>query len=239
VPQARSGIELRLDMKPWPVHALLSCRFMHHPIDQAEELAAGAGGAYVAASLDTLAWRLVQALAAAAGVVVQREDTPVHTLLTLEFPRTVNERVLDTVPDSLGSLLPSAPDGDAEGVVNHVLVLATRREVRNQVRESIRHMGLTIDNAASVEEAQIFSAETPPQAVVYEAALGVGPGFTNWRDSLLARAPRTVFIEISEEGRAMEIVTVDGHHVTRVGRDAVVRSLPSALSFELARQAGR
>jgi hypothetical protein len=236
VAQARSAVEFRLDMKPWPMHALLSCRFMHHPIDQAEELAPGASGAYVAASLDTLDWRLVQALASAAGVIAERDDTPVHTLLTLEFPRTVNERSLDTVADALDTLTPA---GAAVRSVHHVLVLAARREVRNQVRESIRPMDLMIDYATNVEEAQIFCAEAPPQAVVYEAALGRNSCYVRWRDSVLARAPRTVFIEICEEGRAMEVTMIDGHRVTRVGRDAVVRSLPSALSFELSRQAGR
>ena len=230
---ARSGIELRVEMKSWPAHALLNCRFMHHPADQADELPPGAGGGFVATALDTLAWRLVQTRASALGVIAGRDDTPVHTSMTLEFPRTVNEMVIDTLS---GPLQLTLNIGSAPPVPNQVLVLAARREMRNQVRESLRQMDLSVNCASDLEEARSFSAEIRPQAVVYEAAFGVDCAFARWRDELLARWPDTAFIEVCDEGRAMEVVIVDGHQITRVGRDAVVRSLPSALTFELAHQ---
>ena len=236
VARARSGIEFRLEMKSWPAHALLSCRFVHHPVDQAKELPPGAVGAFVARSLDTMAWRLVLAWASALGLIAERDDTPVRTSMTLEFPRTVDERVIDTV----ASPLQTAPDtGPETPVAGQVLVLATRREMRNQVRASLRQMNLAVNYAADLEEASRLSAETQPQAVVYEAAFADECAFAIWRDELLARAPDTGFIEVSDQGRALEIVTINGLQVARVGRDAMVRSLPSALSFELARQAER
>ncbi len=232
----RSGIELRVEMKPWPAHALLTCRFMHRPADQAEEFPQSAGRNYVAHSLDTMVWLLVLARASALGLVARREDTPVHTSMTLEFPRTVNEMVIDTLSAPLElnlNLDATVP------VLSHVLVLAARRETRNQVRESIRQMELAVNYAADLVEARKSRADTLPQIVVYEAAFSADRAFARWRDELLAHAPDTAFIELSNEGVAMEIVVVDGHQITRIGRDAVVRSLPSALSFELERQAGR
>ena len=233
VAHARSGIELRLDMKSWPAHALLSCRFVHHPADQAEDLPPAALGSFVARSLETVAWRLVQAWASALGVIAAREDTPVRTSMTLEFPATVNEMSIDTVASPLQTL----PD-TGTAAPSAVLVLAARREMRNQVRASIRQMNLAVSYADDIEEARRLSTETRPRAVVYEAAFGVDCAFVRWRDELLARAPDTAFIEVSDEGRVLEIVSAKGLQVARVGRDAVVRSLPSALSFELTRPGG-
>jgi hypothetical protein len=236
IAHARSGIELRVEVMSWPAHAVLDCRFMHRPPDQADELPPTDTRGYVARSLDTMVWLLVRARASALGLIARREDTPVHTSMSLEFPRTVNEMVIDTLSAPLQL---KVDIGTAAPVLSHVLVLAARREMRNQVRESIRRMELAVHYAADLDAARDDGARTPPQIVVYEAAFSGDFMFARWRDELRARAPDTAFIELSNEGVAMEIVIVDGHQITRIGRDAVTRSLPSALSFELERQAGR
>jgi len=235
IENARSTIEFRLEVKTWPVNALLSCRFGHQPADQVEDDGSPVGGRYVASRLDTMAWRLVQQAAQSLGLVLSRQDTPATTLLTLEFPRTVNQLMLATAANE-NDTIELRPAGEPAAQVNHVLVLASRREVRNQVREAIRHMNLMADYAHDIEAAREFIADATPQAVVYEAAMGT-ESFEALRRDLLARAPRTSFIQISEEGRALEISMHDGRQLTRIGRDAVVESLPSALNFELARAA--
>ena len=231
---ARSMIEFRLEVKTWPVHAFLSCRFAHQPADEAEEEGADATR-YIARRLDTMTWHLVQRAAQELEVVVVRQDTPVSTLLTLEFPRTVNEMMLGERPAETDSIV-IEPASGVRSALSHVLVLAARREVRNQVREALRTMDLMLDCANDLDEAREFSAAAAPQAVVYDAALG-GDRFDAWRQALLARAPQTVFIQIGEGGPGLEISTVAGRQVTRVGLDAIGKTLPPALSFELQRAA--
>jgi DNA-binding response OmpR family regulator len=112
-----------------------------------------------------------------------------------------------------------------------VLVVAARRELRQQVREAIRHMGLIVDFVPSVAEAAAFCDGGPPHAVVYEAALG-GERLESLRRRIREQAPDAAFIEIAEEGDGFETSGADGA-AARVGRDAIRTALPSALLHEL------
>jgi hypothetical protein len=230
---ALTAIEFRLDVKTWPVHAVLSCRFSHHPADQVDEERHAASNGHVATTLDTMSWRLVQQAAQSMGLLLSREDTPTTTLMSLEFPQTVNQLQLGAATND-GNALALGPDFDADPTLSQVLVVASRREVRNQVREALRGMDLMTDYATSLDEAREHSAHSPPQAVIYELALA-GEAFEDWRRELLAESPHTAFIQIAEEGRALEISMQDGREITRVGRDAVTEALPSVLGFELTR----
>ena len=118
-----------------------------------------------------------------------------------------------------------------------MLVLAGRREVRNVVREALRPMDLVVDFVSSVEEVQQQCAEAVPHVVVYEASLG-GQRFDRLREELLAQAPHLAFIQIAEQGKAMQVMNVGGHQLTSVGRDAIIESLPEAMAFELTRTQG-
>lgn len=220
---AQSSIEFRIDMKPWPVHARLSCRFAYRPADRPD--------AGPSAGLDSLAWRLLQQTAATMGLVVERREADGETTLVLEFPRTVNEQIEGAAVIEIDhGFSPSANSKPLAG--SHVLVVAARREVRSQVRESIRHMGLIIDLVGSVDEATEFCRDGLPHAIVYESALR-GERFERLREEILAQAPEFVFIEIIEEGNVFEVSSFSGTGTARVGRDAIAASLPSALMFEL------
>ncbi len=76
---AHSFIEFAIDIKPWPVHALLVCRFAHRPPDQLQDAAEPA----VPARLDSLVWRLVEQTAWTMGLLVDPKDTGGVTALTL------------------------------------------------------------------------------------------------------------------------------------------------------------
>jgi hypothetical protein len=236
---ARTHIEFRIDMKPWPAHARLGCRFGHQPPDLVaeEQRAAAASGSASEAlhvrSLDTLSWRLVEHICRIMGLVVERADSVAETALTLEFPRTVNETVegmtaveLDTGFASTGHSLPLAG--------NQVLVVASRRDVRNQVRHAIAHMGMIVDFVTSVDDARAFCREGVPHALIYEAALA-GEQFEALRGELLSLAPDLVYVEITEQGQSFEVSSFGGAALARVGRDAIISSLPSALMFELSK----
>lgn len=222
---ARSHIEFRIDIKSWPEHARLGCRFAHIPADelppQAPQQADG---------LDTVPLQLLRRLAQALGLLLERADTPGTAQLTLEFPRTVSESMalleLDE-PDPIG------PNSQPM-VGRHVLVIASRRETRNAVRDTLRSMGLMVDYVASIDEAREFCGGGLPHAILFEAALA-GENFRKLRAEWSQEVPTLAFIEISEQGRELEVLDIGGQRTSRIGRDVIASALPSALMFELSK----
>lgn len=227
-----SRIELTLTVTDWPPCARLGLAYshlVHTPIG-------GAAGRPLPAeetALNTMSWHLLRQTAAALGLRMWRHDPPGRTRLVFEFTDTLAPHAgpAGTTPFD-GRAAPALPAQPLAG--RHVLVLAGRRDVRNAVREALRPMGPMLDFVASLEEVQQQCADTLPHAVVYEASLG-GPRFDRLRAELLAQAPRLAFVEIAEQGKAMQVIRVGGHALTSVGRDAIIESLPEALVFELMR----
>ena len=224
---ARSHIEFRIDIKSWPEHARLACRFAYIPADELPARAAAD-----AALLDSVPWQLLRQLAQSLGLVLQRADEAGNTLLTLEFPRTVGGSLVLLDLDEPGH---GAPNSQPM-VGRHVLVIASRRETRNAVRDTLRPMGLMVDYVASVDEARQFCSGGLPHAIVFEAALA-GENFCRLRAEGSRELPALAFIEITEQGRELEVIDLGGQRSSRIGRDVIASALPSALMFELA-QAG-
>lgn len=226
---ARSHIEFRIDIKPWPVHARLACRFAYIPAD---ELPA-AHPVPAAQRLETVPWQLLSRLAQTLGLMVQREDKDGCTQLTLEFPRTVNEGV--TTLSTLEFDEPGASAPNSQPMVGrHVLVIASRRETRNGVRDTLRSMGLMVDYVGSIDEARQFCEGGLPHAIIFESALA-GENFRKLRAEWSREVPTLAFIEIAEQGRELEVSDIGGQRTSRIGRDVIASALPSALMFELAK----
>jgi CheY-like chemotaxis protein len=235
---AVSRVDMALDVKGWPTRARLVCSFAFEHADlvdtsygQSEELHPR--------SVETMSWRLLHQIAAVLGLNVLRRDDGGRTTLTVEFPETLAPRV-----EGLGVAL-DADQGDPGALVansqpmagHHVLVVATRREIRNTVRESLRNMGMMVDFVTSLEEAEQFCRSSMPHAIVYDALLR-GERFERLRNEWLTEVPNLAFVQLAESGHAFELLNVDGRQFASVGRDAIMQQLPSALSFELSRLAG-
>ena len=231
---AQSHIEFKIDVKNWPVHARLACRFAHRPADQVTDGAANDTSIDGSAkSLDSLHWRLLEQTAWAMGLPVQREDDAVNTVLTLEFPRTTSDEIEGVSTLELDDgFAPSTNSKPLAG--NHVLIVASRREMRVQVRDALRNMGLIVDFVNTVEEAAEFCREGLPHAIIIESIQN-GERFGQLRDEISAEVPEFVFIEIIEEGATFEMSGFSGSTMARVGRDVIASSLPSALMFELSK----
>ena len=226
---AQSQIDFAIDIKTWPQHARLSCRFAHRAID---DLADGAD-AVAPRGLDSLGWRLLEQTAWTMGLVVERKDEPHVTTLTLEFPRTAGTELegVSTMEINEGF----APSSNSQPLAgSHVLVISARREMRVQIRDALRNMSLIIDFVNSVDEATAFCREGLPHAVIIES-IQAGARFENFRDEVIAEVPDFVFIEIVEEGTAFEMSGFSGSTTARVGREVLASSLPSALLFELSK----
>jgi len=128
-----------------------------------------------------------------------------------------------------------APSSNSQPLAgSHVLVVASRRDMRVQIRDALRNMSLIIDFVNSVDEAANFCRDGLPHAIVIEA-IQKGERFAAFRDDILDEVPGFVFIEIIEEGSDFEMSGFGGPSMARVGRDLIASSLPSALVFELSK----
>jgi hypothetical protein len=227
---ARSQVEFAIDIKTWPVHAQLHCEFAHRPADQVDE--AGSAAEPVP-QLDSLAWRLIEQTAWTMGLPIERGGNAGTTTLVVEFPRTASDELEGVSTMELDDgFAPSTNSKPLAG--NHVLVIASRREVRLQIRDALRNMGLIIDFVNSVDEAVVFCRDGLPHAIIVESVQR-GERFMQLRDEILAEVPGFAFIEIIEEGTMFEMSGFSGSSMARVGRDVVANSLPSALMFELSK----
>lgn len=224
---ARSNIEFRIDIKTWPAHARLATRFAVRPADQPADTE------WSPSQLDSMTWRLVEQTAWTMGLPIERKLEGHEVHLTIEFPRTVSDQLEGMSAIELDQgFSPSLQSKPLMG--SQVLVVASRRDVRVQIRDAIRNMGLIVDFVNSVDEARDFCRGGLPHAIVIESVLR-GERFNEMRREIDAEGAEVVFIEIIEEGNTFEISGFGGLSMARVGRDAILTSLPSALMFELAK----
>lgn len=224
---ARSNIEFRIDIKTWPAHARLATRFAVRPVDQQADTEGSPS------QLDSMTWRLVEQTAWTMGLPIERKLEGHEVHLTIEFPRTVSDQLEGMSAIELDQgFSPSLQSKPLVG--SQVLVVASRRDVRVQIRDAIRNMGLIVDFVNSVDEARDFCRGGLPHAIVIESVLR-GERFNEMRREIDAEGAEVVFIEIIEEGNTFEISGFGGLSMARVGRDAILTSLPSALMFELAK----
>lgn len=229
-----SRVDLTLDIRNWPAHARIACRFRHRPADEVD-VDASPRQAAPEESLETMSWQLLQHTARALGLGVERRDAAGFTTLTLEFADTLVPRVVG---------LDAAAPGETAGHAahsnplsgRHVLVLAARRETRALVRDALRPMGMMADYAGSLDEAAEFCRATLPHAIVYDAALA-DARFEPLRQAWLHALPTLVFVELAADARGFEMLNAGAHPLARVGRDDIAGSLPAALSHELTRLA--
>ena len=101
-----------------------------------------------------------------------------------------------------------------------VLVIAARREVLNQIRQTLLPMGVGFDSVSTVDAAREFCRQGLPQAIVYESLM-YDSAFDGMRNDIKLQCPELAWIEIVEEGDAFEISSFGGMSMARVGRNAI------------------
>ena len=235
---ARTPVDFLLDMKTWPAHARFVCRFGHVPADQVAADASPTMGKpplnrHVEA-LDCLSWRLLEQLGHTMQLPMQRIDTAGDTTVTIEFPQTASDSLTGTSAKQAadrGVLLSGDPRPLAG---NQVLVIASRRDIGNQIRHAVAHMGLALEFVDGVDAARTACQHGLPHAIIYESAAR-DRGLDQLRADISHQQGDLAWIEITEHGEAFEVSSFGGMSMARVGRDAIATSLPSALMFELAK----
>jgi hypothetical protein len=190
-----------------------------------------AAGASTAHRLETLQWQLLRRLAATMGVALERDDGSARCRLTVALPRAVAETRYVRAQANPGFALGTHAKPLAG---HHVLVVAPRRALRQEVLDAIRPIGLLVDVVASLEEARAFCREGLPHAVVADALLG-GDRLLALQDELLAAAPRLPVIAVAEGDEDCAASAAHAMRLARVRRESVADALPAALMFELMR----
>lgn len=227
---AKSEIDLAVEMQPRTHQGRLVCQFTAFSADQLDD---GANTDGSRGRLDSLTWRLLEQTAWTMGLPVERKTEDGATRLMIEFPRTAHEAMegVSSVELNEGFALSSNSKPLAG---SHVLIVASRRDMRMQLRESIKDMGLIIDMVSSVDEAFDFCHEGLPHAIVVEGILR-GERLKQLRREIVAEVPDFAFVEIVEEGSQFEMSSTGNRSVARVGRGAIESALPSVLMFELSK----
>ena len=184
--------------------------------------------------LNAIVWRILEQTAAAMGLVMQHHDDAQTASLTLQFSRAAPEEVPPVALEvSDEGAAPAANTRPLAG--SQVLVISSRRDMRVQVRDALRNMGLMIDFVSSVNEAAQFAEGGAPDAVIIES-IQRGDRFAKFRETLRANSPDIAFIEIVEQGRTFEKSGFGEESLGRVGRDVIDTARPAALVHELSRE---
>lgn len=228
---AQGLVEFRVQTRPWPARAQLISTFCHELTGQSDLIPDAPEDA--AQRLDTLNWHLLEQTAQAMGLTTQRRLDKGQVSLCLEFPGDVQPVLNDSA--TMGNDHGFSDSVNSKPLAgSHVLVIAAQRDIRLDVRESLKSMGLVLDFVNSVREAAEFCREGLPHAIVFEGALR-SAGFERLVSSIRHEVPEFVFIELVEEGKTFDISTISATGMARVGRDGISTALPSALIYELSR----
>jgi CheY-like chemotaxis protein len=229
VGHARGQLAVSVAMQAWPSHGQLLLKFPFLGADQAQ----AAGDSAVPQAFNSLHWHLLDQYARSMGVSIRRTVAAHMAELVLEFPHTVSPLLMvdagDERDQGFATSVNSRPLAGS-----HVLVVASRRDLRLLVREAIKSMGLVVDFVSSVSEAVQFCRDGLPHAIVFESNLR-GQRFDLLVEGIRTEVPEFVWVEVLEEGQAFDISSVSATGMARVGREAVMQSLPSALIYELSR----
>ncbi|MFN4266205.1 MAG: hypothetical protein ACK4F8_10730 [Aquabacterium sp.] len=222
--QAIGQVELRIDRTAWPERARLQCSFHHTPPDQQDAQA-------LPPALSNLNWFVLEQTARTMGLSLERDTDSQRARLSVEFPNTV---AID-----LPTLIDEAyADHDAVNskplAGSHVLVIANRRDLRIQVREALKAMGLVLDFVSNLKEASEFCREGFPHAIIFEAGLHTA-AFDKLAQDIRKEVPEFVFIELVDGSDHFDISSVSRTGMARVGTEAIPDALPSALVYELTR----
>lgn len=231
---AQANVEWRIDVKPWPVRARVMCRFAHlppdHPVVQRVQSEASQR-LYREPALDTLDWLLLSYTAHIAGVVVSRQDSPSHCLLTLEFLNTIN----GTLEGAAAVDLAGAADGMWHAIGgSHVLVLASQRSTRARLREATKGQDLQVDFVSTIGDAVLYCHDGAPQALVYESAFN-GDALVAFQARLDADAPGVALIEVLPTGQDCQMSVPGAEPVTRLGVEALGNMLLPVMVLEMGR----
>ena len=216
------ALEVSLQIKDWPAHALLWISWVTEARPVAQEPAP-----------ERLGWYLILEIAHLLGVTIDRVRSPGQMLLMLEFPRTVQEfEGLTAMEVEFGA--PNAV-GDSSSVMagHRALIISSDVKLREEAKRVCRDMGLAVDNVPTSMLAAKRCATDPPDILIVDERFN-DEQFQQLRSQLCVRQPDFPVVEIVYHG-APPVAAWGDDGVTRVARSEVLTQLPQALTLEMSK----
>ncbi|MEO7641744.1 MAG: hypothetical protein ABIU07_10040 [Ramlibacter sp.] len=221
-------ILVSLDVKNWPEYGILMLKSSQHiavPANDGDPT-----------SPDTLNWHLLQQIAQAMGLMVERVLAPDHTLVMLEFPRTVKQlEGLTAVEMNVGGDSSSFMLSESKPLAGHRLLLVTADEgIRSDVKDACDMLGLVMDTTPTSMQAIRFCEMDKPHMIVIDEKLH-DHYFDELREDLVRSDINFPCVEISSASNTFEMSNWMGDSISRISRDALRAQLSSILVMELAK----
>lgn len=218
-------LQVSLAIKNWPEHGLLSFRYSQGtPVPGSEE------------AEDTLGWHLLDQIARAMGVKVERIASPDGGVLVIEFPRTVKTlEGLTAVEVDAGGTGGDTQIMESKPLAGHRILLVTAdAPLAAEVKLICREMGLMVDSVPTTMQAVRFVELDQPHLIIIDESLK-DPKFDELREDLLRNDPNYPFVEIAKSSSTIHMASWMGDSISRVGRDALRGQLPSVIVMEMAK----
>lgn len=218
-------IQVSLDIKNWPEHGMLVLRAAHPALDAQGE----------ALSVETIDWHLLQQIGQAMGLLVERSAEGGHSIVTIEFPRTVKQlEGLTAVEMNVGGG-DSSFLGESRPLAGHRVLLVTADEyIRAEVKNACDALGLVMDTTPTTERAIRLCELDKPHMIVVDERLR-DEAFDALREDLLRIDINFPMVEIASDANTFEMSSWMGDSISRIGRDALRSQLSSILVMELAK----
>ncbi len=214
-------IDVRMDMNNWPQHARLQMRVANDGAPPSSST-----------SSDSLSWMLIRQIASAAGgIELERDVTAEGVSFTAMFSRTVVQTVdgisAVDLADEQSSMFKSLSG-------TYVLTISPSLQIRADVRDSLREIGIASDSVVNFEQARDAIKARMPNLIVVDSELK-DDAFERFRDDVLQEVFEFPFVEISPDDSSFDMSGFGEFSMAKVGRGNIREALGTAVMFELAK----
>jgi len=210
-----------LEVKNWPQHAMLKLKTNQTVMTTDQPVIS-----------EKLSWHLIVELSRAIGATVDRAQSPTETLLSIEFPRTV--QLLDGLTAMEMDVGSSSWMHTAANVMagHRVLIVSSDIKLRDDAKLVCRTLGLVVDSVPTSAMAVRFCEMEKPELIIIDERFNDGT-FDELRTDLLRIQPNFPFIEVAYDSDTLSMSGWMGDNMTRVNRESLVAQLPQALAIEM------
>jgi hypothetical protein len=179
---------------------------------------------------DGLHWMLLRQMAASANLTVNRSGADGAAILTIEFPKTF----LSSDGVSSVELFAEDSPGATSLLDAWVLVVAGDDKLRAAAVDTLRHAGIAVKGAASLDDARAAIAQGKPNTLVVASDV-MGADFTAFKTEVMGQGGNCPVVEITERAPSFHNSGFQGFEVAKVGREQMKKDLAPTVLFELAK----
>lgn len=218
-----TSLWVRLEMRNWPLHGLLTLRAARADLDVASD-----------ADADGLAWQLATRTAHAMELELKRQATDGHIQASVEFPRTVARLSGLTALEADRELGPD--DSRIKLQTSHlagvqVLLVTDDRSLQRDVAAVCEPLGLKLEFATRGREAFERSELSRPELIILDETLH-DDFLADYLQNLMRERPHFHAVEVTARDTGFAISSWEGTGMSRISRDGVRDQLKTVLAIE-------